>query len=294
MPVLQCKFGRRMEIHGVHMISLAAELDRRQLATELLASLPWHTTLHDAQDARTHVGLEATTAQFKMGDGTDEDVPAGYRPKWRGPLAPGEIGCLASHISVWKVIAESGADEMHVVLEDDVTVPDVPGLVGFFSDLGSDWSPLPELIYLGYERFEPESKPWYWPAVGAAGHVAMRLAGQIKPSLRSDIRNHLLARRYPRTATQAVVEPNRTIARQHALQEAGLHDGTWAYAISTRGAHKLAQLAEPMCLRSDELINVAVAMGVITAFTPARKYAIPRSDLASTLFSERDFRSYTP
>lgn len=283
-----------MNITRVHMISLAAEAERRAHAQAVLASMPWPGTLHDACDCRTPPGLAATTKRFAIGG--EHDVPAGYRPKWRGPLAPGEVGCLASHVAVWQEIAAAasgGQEEMHIVLEDDVMVPDPAAVAAFFAGLGEAWDPLPELLYLGYERFEPAARPFLWPVVAALGNWAMSL-GQTFPALRHDIRHHLLARRYPRPATAAVAEPNRTLARQHHLLEAGLHDGTWGYAISTTGAHKLAQLAIPMCLRSDELINVAVATGVLTAFTPPAKLAIPRSDMASTLFEDRDYRTYTP
>ena len=282
-----------MDITRVHMISLAAETERRAHAKGVLASLPWPSNLHDACDCRTPAGLAETTKRFALGD--EGDVPMGYRPKWRGPLAPGEVGCLASHVAVWQAIAnaQAGKEELHIVLEDDVMVPNPAALTAFFTGLGNAWDPLPELLYLGYERFEPAGRPRHWSLVSTLGNWAMAL-GQTLPSLRHDIRHHLLARRYPRPATAAVAEPNRTLARQHHLLEAGLHDGTWGYAISTTGAHKLAQLAIPMCLRSDELINVAVATGVLTAFTPMEKLAIPRSDMASTLFEDRDFRTYTP
>lgn len=283
-----------MDITRVHMISLAAEPQRRAHAQSVLAALPWPGTLHDACDCRTPEGLEATRQRVAIG--SKSDVPVGYQPKWRGPMTPAEIGCMASHVGVWQEIAASatgGQEELHIVLEDDVMVPDPQALAAFFAGLGEAWDPLPELLYLGYERFEPALRPPLWPVVAALGNLAMSL-GQTLPSLRHDIRHHLLARRYPRPATAAVAEPNRTLARQHHLLEAGLHDGAWAYALSTTGAHKLAQLALPICLRSDELMNVAVATGVLTAFTPQRKLAIPRSDVASTLFRDRDFRTYTP
>lgn len=283
-----------MEISRVHMISLAAEPERRAHAQAVLASLPWPGTLHDACDCRTEAGFEATARQVAIG--SEEDVPIGYRPKWRGPMTPAEVGCMASHVAVWQAIAaaaDGGQEQMHIVLEDDVMVPDPATLAAFFAGLGTAWDPLPELLYLGYERFELAARPRLWPVVAALGNWAMTV-GQTLPSLRHDIRHHLLARRYPRPATAAVAEPNRTLARQHHLLETGLHDGAWAYALSTTGAHKLARLALPICLRSDELMNVAVATGVLTAFTPPRKLAIPRSDVASTLFRDRDFRSYTP
>lgn len=275
------------------MISLAAETERRAHARAVLAGLPWPSTLHDAWDCRTAAGVEAASKRFRVGG--PADVPLGYRPKWRGPLSNGELGCMASHVMVWQAIAASAGEKegMHIVLEDDVMVPDAAAMAAFFAALGEEWQPLPELIYLGYERFEPDTRPRFWGWVAAAGKLAMGL-GQTHPALRHDIRHHLLARRYPRPATSAVAMPNRQLARQHGLLEAGLHDGTWAYAISTTAAHKLAQLAEPICLRSDELMNLSTAIGVLAAFAPPSKLAVPRSDMASTLFADRDFRTYTP
>jgi len=56
------------------------------------------------------------------------DPPPGlaYDPRWAishfgRPLAPGEIGCYASHWSVWRALVASG-DAQWIVLEDDVVV----------------------------------------------------------------------------------------------------------------------------------------------------------------------------
>jgi hypothetical protein len=266
-----------MKVARVHMISLAAEAERRGAAAQLLAQMPWPSTLHDARDCRTPEGLAATLKTIAVSDRT-EDVPAGYRPKWRGPLSPGEVGCHASHREVWAEIAKADpAEGMHIVFEDDIAVADVQQLKAFFDQLEGQ----PELVYLGYERHEPEKRPTGWAIVALAGRLAMAVASRAMPAkFRGDIRGELLAKRYPKRTAGG-------------MWTAGLHDGTWGYAVNAAGASKLLALGEPMCLRSDELMNFAIATDQIRALTPPTKLVVPREDVASTLFDDRSFRTYT-
>lgn len=266
-----------MKVARVHMISLAAEAERRGAAIELLRQMPWPTTLHDARDCRTPEGLAATLKTVEVSE-NPQNVPAGYRPKWRGPLSPGEVGCHASHREVWAEIAKADpAEGMHIVFEDDIAVVDVRQLEAFFDELVGQ----PELVYLGYERHEPEKRPTGWAIVAMAGRAAMAVASRVMPQkFRGDIRGELLAKRYPKQAAGG-------------MWTAGLHDGTWGYAVNGAGAAKLLALGEPMCLRSDELMNFAIATDQIRALTPPTKLVVPREDVASTLFDDRSFRTYT-
>jgi glycosyl transferase, family 25 len=58
--------------------------------------------------------------------------PARARRRHGRELTPGELGCFASHVALWREAAADPAGRMHVILEDDLLIDPV-----FFGDLGA-------------------------------------------------------------------------------------------------------------------------------------------------------------
>lgn len=65
--------------------------------------------------------------------------PALNRRQYHRPLRPGEIGCYASHLALWRALLASGAPRL-AVFEDDVEVsPELPRVLGAIRRLPAGW-----------------------------------------------------------------------------------------------------------------------------------------------------------
>lgn len=75
----------------------------------------------------SRLGLEMQRVEAVSAADASAMRPEAYWQSWERPLGPAERACLLSHISVWKLISESGAPAL--VLEDDAVlsrrVPDL-------------------------------------------------------------------------------------------------------------------------------------------------------------------------
>ena len=96
------------------VISLVEAVDRRRSAAEQLSALGLEFEFFDACDASTRI-----PSHFDEFDGL------AYRLNCQRDPTPGEIGCYASHLSLWKQCAVS--DEPYLVLEDDFEA--LPGFI---------------------------------------------------------------------------------------------------------------------------------------------------------------------
>lgn len=74
------------------------------------------------------------------------------------PLSPGEIGCLLSHVSIWRATQALNLERL-CVIEDDVEFPEPAKFWDewrrFISSLPSDWL----AIHAGGEAVSPETSP---------------------------------------------------------------------------------------------------------------------------------------
>ncbi len=65
--------------------------------------------------------------------------PALNRRQYHRPLRPGEIGCYASHLALWRALLASGAPQL-AVFEDDVEVsPELPRVLAAIRRLPAGW-----------------------------------------------------------------------------------------------------------------------------------------------------------
>jgi glycosyl transferase, family 25 len=96
----------------VYVISLRDCETRRQTMTERLGALGIPFQFFDAIDGR------------KLSPDQVKTISSGDWPLGGAPLAPGEIGCMASHVAVCRMIGD-GPDPFVCVLEDDVDVGDL-------------------------------------------------------------------------------------------------------------------------------------------------------------------------
>jgi glycosyl transferase family 25 len=79
------------------------------------------------------------------------------RQQYPLPLVAGEIGCYASHLLVWQMIAD-GQDEWAMVLEDDVTLD--PKLVPMLNAIAQLPAPSWDMIKLLGRQNEQALKSW--------------------------------------------------------------------------------------------------------------------------------------
>lgn len=110
----------------IHVINLARSDARRQAMREQLEALGLSYQFFPAVDAKAgdHLRFPNYATNYSL-------------QAWRRPLAPGEVGCFASHYLLWQLCAES--NEPMIVMEDDIELSAqfgdalriLPRLVGF-------------------------------------------------------------------------------------------------------------------------------------------------------------------
>lgn len=103
------------------VISMRGSTERRAAFTERArdARVPW----------RFFDGSDGPTPELIYDDGE-------VKARWGRSLTPGEIGCYASHLSLWNRLLEDEADQ-YLILEDDVIV---------------DWKFLEKLLTVDFHR----------------------------------------------------------------------------------------------------------------------------------------------
>lgn len=160
----------------------------------------------------------------------------------------GHVACVMSHMEIWRSIV-GGQGKRVLVLEDDA-IPDpramaaAPDILG---QLPADW----DLVYLGYDRNEPE-KVTLRRRLDQLTYVGLGALGLIRYSAR-EARN-LLPR--PFSAN---------------LRRAGLHDQTHAYALTPPAAERLLAFQRPIALNVDTGIARVVLRGELEAFVATPK-----------------------
>lgn len=87
----------------IYLINLAHETERLLHMTEKLGALSLPFVRFDAVD----------------GQNLNSEQELYYRDPHRRQLGPGELGCLLSHIHIWRLIA-AGGDDFGLVVEDDI------------------------------------------------------------------------------------------------------------------------------------------------------------------------------
>lgn len=103
------------------------------------------------------VGLQAEWVEAVVGRELDAQAldalyaPALNRRQFYRPLTPGEIGCYASHLKVWQLMARRG-QPCALVLEDDVALePSLPAVLQALARRGADWD-MVKLVGRGSEN----------------------------------------------------------------------------------------------------------------------------------------------
>jgi glycosyl transferase family 25 len=61
------------------------------------------------------------------------------RQQYHQPLCPGEIGCYASHLALWRALLDSPADCMAVFEDDVAPAPDLPVVLRALAHLPGPW-----------------------------------------------------------------------------------------------------------------------------------------------------------
>lgn len=96
----------------VHVISLARAVDRRERVAEQFARLgiPY----------RIFEGVDGRAEEARLLERTDR---AAWSRNMGGPIAPGHLGCYASHVALWEEIGR-GPDDAALICEDDIVLHD--------------------------------------------------------------------------------------------------------------------------------------------------------------------------
>ena len=210
-----------MNINQIYVISLEAgkeEVQQRVLeglnACDFGSATPYE--LMQAFDGRSGDIPEgmASYAGWKLEDSWNE--------WWSRDVLPGEIGCSASHILVWKKIVEAG-HERTLILEDDFQANGSVGNIPEPKMLGWD------LAYLGRSVIEPSTdedyidETWVKPRHSYNSHAYILTLEGAKKLLRKAFLENLIpldeylsAKIYPhRRPDIAELFPNDLIAISH-------------------------------------------------------------------------------
>ncbi|WP_349743893.1 glycosyltransferase family 25 protein [Roseateles cavernae] len=137
-----------------------------------LINLPRDTrrlAVMQAQLQRLALPFEVTPAVYGRDLSAEERArlysPALNRARFHQAMAPGEIGCYASHLQVWQRLVDSGAPHA-LVLEDDAELrPELPATLRAVAALPPHWDMI-KLI-----GREPESVLQSWPLPGCAAEL---------------------------------------------------------------------------------------------------------------------------
>lgn len=138
------------------VINLPNSTDRWEAIAAQLAGWPFPVTRFDAIDGlrmnATELGALYSSAR--------------NRRQYPQPLTPGEIGCYASHVAIWRALLDS-EEPCVAVFEDDVRLhPALPEVLRAVDELGGDWG---MLKLIGRSR---EKVAWHQPWI--PGHRLIR------------------------------------------------------------------------------------------------------------------------
>lgn len=86
--------------------------------------------------------------------------PALNRRQYHRPLCPGEVGCYASHLALWRRLHDSG-DAMLGVFEDDIELaPELPRVLSAISEMPRGWD-MVKLVGRAVEKIDSQ-RPLAW------------------------------------------------------------------------------------------------------------------------------------
>jgi len=223
----------------VFVVTLARARDRQARMRERLAGVPY----------RFLEGADAAAFRVEdlVRDGTYDPARARAVDRYDRELRPGQLGCALSHRQVYEETARNGWRRV-LVLEDDVLprLDDLAALPAAVAELPPDW----DLAYLGYGNLRTvTARDRAKQALYLAG-AALRLM-KWRPSQ--------VLRFHPRPFSAH-------------LDVAGLHHGTYAYAISAAGARKLLEAQTPVAYVADQLFVQLVLAGKLRAFVTKPRF----------------------
>jgi glycosyl transferase family 25 len=162
-------------------------------------------------------------------------------------MKPGQIGCSLSHRKVYEETARNGWRRV-LVLEDDVLprASDLVALPAAMAELPDGW----DLAYLGYGNLRRVTVRDRLKQAVYVVAAALRLM-KWRPSQ--------VLRFHPRPFSEH-------------LDAAGLHHGTYAYAVSASGARKLLEAQTPLAYVADQLFVQLVLSGRLRAFVTKPRF----------------------
>jgi glycosyl transferase family 25 len=172
------------------------------------------------------------------------------------PLTDGEVACSLSHRIAQRRILERGWRHA-LVLEDDA-VADLDALsaaADVLQELPEDWG----LLYLGYHLHEVRTPSLARKQLAYAALSRLRLVRWTPRQV---------ANLYPRE-------------RSPHLARAGLHSGTYAYALTAAAAAKVIAEQEPVAYASDRVLSALVLRGELPAFIARPKLFVEAGQLAA-------------
>lgn len=125
-------------VDATYVINMEADVERLQVFDSQMAQLQWPYQRFPAVNGRTltDTGFKATYV---------------HKVTW---LKPSEVGCLLSHVSLWKKVAEDPTLNRIAIFEDDArTHMEGESVLRMVSDLYTHFQthkiPEPDMLYLG-------------------------------------------------------------------------------------------------------------------------------------------------
>jgi glycosyl transferase family 25 len=161
-------------------------------------------------------------------------------------MSLGEIACVMSHMAVWRQVASEPHSRVLVLEDDAIPCPKgLPEVGRALAELPRSW----ELVYLGFWRNENVT-------------LRRRLDRRVYMALGSVGLHYLSAR-----------ESSNVLPRPFSehLRRAGLHYGTYAYALTPVAAERLLRFQQPIALAADTGITRVILRGEIEAYVTAPK-----------------------
>ena len=165
------------------------------------------------------------------------------RWEW-GQVKPVEQACLLSHMSVWREIAKSDGVG-GVILEDDIMLNGKPQMGKIGHRLKEGLSKY-DLVYLGYSSNLKPARLYL-----SFTRLRELLAKLILPSVDRDFAFH---RRY-QSGVGMQLDDSKVFRR------AGMHFGTYAYAVSPKGARDLLRICSRVDIAADRALQCYVMLG---------------------------------
>jgi glycosyl transferase family 25 len=180
-----------------------------------------------------------------------------------------QIACSLSHGNILKDIIENEYNNA-LILEDDIIIDgdDVEDIKYALSELPDSW----DLLYLGHH--------------GANSNPSMLLKIQVRTL-------QLIAKFAQRFERLRLLDPEvikSWIPRTYSnyLDVSGYHHGTYAYAVSSKGAQEILNFREPTTTKIDNLIADLCSYGWLNCFNSKKIVFYPNLEIPSTI---NDFKN---